>query len=89
MIRAGKKRRCFSLRLPNSVKSNLKDFVNDSVIRSFLFEINKVFPDFKNYRIEIAKGLNRCENIFKYQYQRRKLEHFSLYLMQMFTNLIQ
>lgn len=76
MIRAGKKEDVLVSKLPSSVKSNLKNFVNDSIIRSFLFEIHKVFPDFKNFRIEIAKGLNRCENIFKYQYPKEKIGTF-------------
>ena len=76
MIRTGKKEDVLVSKLPSSVKSNLKNFVNDSIIRSFLFEIHKVFPDFKNFRIEIAKGLNRCENIFKYQYPKEKIGTF-------------
>tara|TARA_Y100000768_G_scaffold373316_1_gene341811 strand:- start:84 stop:896 length:813 start_codon:yes stop_codon:yes gene_type:complete len=76
MIRAGKKEDVLVSKLPSTVKLNLKNFVNDSIIRSFLFEIHKVFPDFKNFRIEIAKGLNRCENIFKYQYPKEKIGTF-------------
>jgi len=76
MIRAGKKEDVLVSRLPISVKSNLKSFVNDSTIRIFLAELQKEFPDFENYKIEIAKGLNRCENIFKYRYPKMKIGTF-------------
>jgi hypothetical protein len=76
MIRAGKKEDVLVSRLPISVKSNLKSFVNDSTIRIFLSEVQREFPDFENYKIEIAKGLNRCENIFKYRYPKMKIGTF-------------
>ena len=76
MIRAGEKEDILVSSLSDSVKSNLKSFVNDSVIRSFLMEIQKEFPDFDDYKIEIAKGLNRCENIFKYRYPKKEIGTF-------------
>ena len=76
MIRAGKKEDVLVNRLPEAVKSNLESFVNDSTIKSFLEEIQKEFPDFENYKIEIAKGLNRCENIFKYRYPKTEIGTF-------------
>ena len=76
MIRAGEKEDVLVSSLSDSVKSNLKSFVNDSVIRSFLMEIQKEFPDFDDYKIEIAKGLNRCENIFKYRYPKKEIGTF-------------
>ena len=31
---------------------------------------------FDNYKIEIAKGLNRCENIFNYRYPKMEIGTF-------------
>ena len=76
MIRAGKKEEVLVSRLPEKVKSNLNSFINDSIIRIFLSEIQKEFPNFENYKIEIAKGLNRCENIFKYRYAKKEIGTF-------------
>lgn len=76
MIRAGKKEDVLVSRLPEKVKSNLESFINDTTIKSFLTEIQKEFPDFDNYKIEIAKGLNRCENIFNYRYPKMEIGTF-------------
>jgi hypothetical protein len=76
MIRAGKKEDVLVTNLSDSVKLNLETFINDSIIRSFLIEIQEEFPDFENYMIEIAKGLNRCESIFKYRYPKREIGTF-------------
>ena len=76
MIRAGKKEDVLVNRLSEAVKSNLESFVNDSTIKSFLVEIQQEFPDFENYKIEIAKGLNRCENLFKYRYPKKEIGTF-------------
>jgi hypothetical protein len=76
MIRAGKKEDVLVNRLPEAVKSNLESFVNDSTIKSFLVEIQNEFPDFESYKIEIAKGLNRCENLFKYRYPKKEIGTF-------------
>ena len=76
MIRAGKKKDVLVSRLPEKVKSNLESFINDTTIKSFLTEIQKEFPDFDNYKIEIAKGLNRCENIFNHRYPKMEIGTF-------------
>ena len=54
MIRAGTD--VLVSRLPEKVKSNLESFINDTTIKSYLKEIQKEFPNFDKYKIEIAKG---------------------------------
>ena len=64
MIRAGKKEEISSSKISFETKQKLRLFINDSIIKNILQEIQSKFTNIDYYKNEIGKGLSRYETLF-------------------------
>ena len=76
MIRAGKKEEILSNTISIETKQKLSLFINDTIIKDILQEIQLKFTNIDYYKNEIGKGLSRYETLFGKTYSPKKIGTF-------------